>query len=68
VSIALDGSRMAVGGGIENGYQIWDLEPDHWVGAACRIAGRNLTEEEWAAKIGDFAEYRPTCPQFPFGR
>ncbi len=67
VSMALDGSRMAIGGGIQNGYQIWDLDPDHWVEAACRLAGRNLTEEEWAANIGDLAEYRPTCPQFPFG-
>ena len=66
-SIALDGSRMAIGGGIENGYQIWDLDPDHWVEAACRLAGRNLTEEEWATNIGDLAEYGPTCPQFPFG-
>ena len=66
VSIALDGSRMAIGGGIENGYQIWDLDPDHWVEAACRLAGRNLTEEEWATNIGDLAEYGPTCPQLPF--
>ena len=66
-SIALDGSRMAIGGGIENGYQIWDLDPDHWVEAACRLAGRNLTEEEWATNIGDLAEYGPTCPQLPFG-
>jgi DNA-binding SARP family transcriptional activator/WD40 repeat protein len=65
-SIALDGSRMAIGGGIENGYQIWDLDPDHWVEGACRLAGRNLTRQEWATNIGELAEYRPTCPQFPF--
>ena len=58
---------MAIGGGIENGYQIWDLDPDHWIEAACRLAGRNLTAEEWATNIGDLAEYRPTCPQLPFG-
>ena len=46
VSIALDGSRMALGGGIENGYQIWDLDPTSWVEAACRLVGRNLNEQE----------------------
>ena len=66
VSIALDGSRMAIGGGNENGYQIWDLDVDHWVEAACRLAGRNLTAQEWADNIGELAEYRPTCPEFQF--
>jgi DNA-binding SARP family transcriptional activator/WD40 repeat protein len=65
VSIALDGSVMALGGGTENGYQVWDLDPDHWVDAACRLAGRNLTRQEWDTNIGDLAEYRPTCSQFP---
>jgi hypothetical protein len=46
VSIALDGSRMALGGGIENGYQIWDLDPTSWIDAACRLVGRNLNEQE----------------------
>jgi DNA-binding SARP family transcriptional activator/WD40 repeat protein len=65
-TIALDGSRMAIGGGIENGYQIWDLDPAHWEEAACRLAGRNLTRQEWETNIGDLANYRTTCPQFPF--
>jgi DNA-binding SARP family transcriptional activator/WD40 repeat protein len=65
LSIAHDGSIIAFGGGIDNGYQVWDLNPQHWVGAACRLAGRNLTRQEWETNIGNLAAYRPTCPQFP---
>ena len=36
LSIAHDGSVIAFGGGIDNGYQVWDLDPQHWVAAACR--------------------------------
>jgi WD40 repeat protein len=63
-TIALDGSRMAIGGGIENGYQIWDLDPNHWVEAACRLAGRNLTPTEWDSYLAAVGDYRPTCPQY----
>ena len=51
-----DGRWLAVGGqpnvndGIQPGdtvdqraTQIWDLDPAHWMSAACRVAGRNLT-------------------------
>ena len=64
-AIALDsqGSRLAVNGA--DGVQIWDLDPDRWVEAACEIAGRNLTREEWATNVGELAPYRATCPQFP---
>ncbi len=64
VTMSADGSVMAVSGGIENGYQIWDLELEHWVEAACRIAGRNLTRQEWNTNIGDLAEFHTTCPEF----
>ena len=50
-----------------NPTQIWDLDPAHWVSAACGVAGRNLTRDEWATHIGDLSPYRPTCPQFPSG-
>ena len=64
VTMSADGSVMAMSGGIENGYQIWDLELEHWVEAACRIAGRNLTRQEWNTNIGDLAEFNTTCPEF----
>jgi hypothetical protein len=40
----------------------WDLRPDTWVAAACRIAGRDLTRSEWRAAFGD-REFRRTCSQ-----
>ena len=33
--------------------------------AACRVAGRNLTRDEWASNIGTLAPYRATCPDLP---
>jgi WD40 repeat protein len=38
----------------------WDLRPSAWVTAACRLAGRDLTEAEWRQHLGDRA-YRKTC-------
>jgi hypothetical protein len=58
-----DGQQAAMSTG--QGIVVWDLDPDHWVEAACQIAGRNLTHAEWDQYIGDLAPYRQTCPQFP---
>jgi WD40 repeat protein len=66
-AIALDpaGTRLAVNG--VDGVQIWDLDPDRWVEAACELAGRNLTREEWATNVGELAPYGATCERFPIG-
>jgi hypothetical protein len=58
-----DGLEAAVA--TDQGIVIWDLDPDHWVDAACQIAGRNLTRIEWAQYVGDLAPYRSTCPAYP---
>ena len=39
----------------------WDTSPDHAVEFACRVAGRDFTEEEWADHFGD-RPFRQTCP------
>ncbi len=57
-----DGMELAVD--TEQGIVVWDLDPDHWVDAACDVAGRNLTHTEWDQYIGDLAPYRATCPQY----
>jgi len=49
------------------GIAIWDLDPNHWVDAACQLASRNLTREEWATYVGDLADYHATCPDLPVG-
>jgi hypothetical protein len=50
---------------VPGGIAIWDLDPDSWVAAACELASRNLTREEWKTYVGTPAEYHATCPQFP---
>jgi WD40 repeat protein len=44
----------------------WDPRPDAWVDYACNVAGRNLTQAEWAEFFAD-QPYHATCPQFPEG-
>ncbi len=59
-----DGLEMLFGGGINNDMVAWDLDPQHWITAACTLAGRNLTREEWDTYLGDLRDYRSTCPDF----
>jgi DNA-binding SARP family transcriptional activator/WD40 repeat protein len=54
-----DGKRLAVTA--DAGLAIWNLDPSDWYGAACRLAGRDLTREEWDAYIGDLAPYHAAC-------
>ena len=53
-----DGLAMAVT--VDDGVAVWDLDPDHQYETACRIAGRELTAEEWATYLGDAAQVA-TC-------
>jgi WD40 repeat protein len=39
----------------------WSLSDDALTETACRIVGRDLTEDEWAKYIGDSVPYRATC-------
>jgi WD40 repeat protein len=38
----------------------WRLGVDAWVAAACRLAGREMTREEWHSYLGD-RRYSPVC-------
>jgi WD40 repeat protein len=38
----------------------WDPSPSTWVAAACRMAGRDLTEAEWRSYLPNRA-YEPVC-------
>ena len=55
-----DGLEMAIGS--DTGTSIWDLDPDHWVTAACAMAGRDLTRQEWDTYLSWAGPYRETCP------
>ena len=55
-----DGSKLIVvftdGGGV-----VWPASVTAWMRHACRVAGRNLTREEWSRFVGNRA-YAKTCP------
>ena len=53
VDLRSDGAKAALPGPDGIGPVLWDLHPDHWVTAACAIAGRNLTRDEWGTYIGN---------------
>jgi serine/threonine protein kinase/WD40 repeat protein/DNA-binding winged helix-turn-helix (wHTH) protein len=59
-----DGKQLAVGGGSGQEFTLWDLDPEHWITEACRIAGRNLTPLEWETHLGDLGDYHRTCPEY----
>jgi hypothetical protein len=40
----------------------WDSRLERAVQFACRVAGRDFTDEEWSDHFGDRPD-RPTCPQ-----
>jgi WD40 repeat protein/DNA-binding SARP family transcriptional activator/tRNA A-37 threonylcarbamoyl transferase component Bud32/energy-coupling factor transporter ATP-binding protein EcfA2 len=44
----------------DTSIQIWSIDANEWRAAACRAAGRNLTQDEWK-KYGPNAPYRATC-------
>jgi WD40 repeat protein len=54
-----DGVELALD--VEDGILLWDLDPGRQFEAVCRIAGRDLTEGEWATYLADFGEPRSTC-------
>jgi hypothetical protein len=58
--LAPDGHRLAYD--VPDGAVIWDLHPDVLRAAACRVAGRDLTADEWQQYIGVLAPHRPLCP------
>jgi WD40 repeat protein len=56
-----DGNEIAVG--TSRGVVVWDLDPETLMQAACRVAGRDITESEWRENIGSLAPYRSICAE-----
>ncbi|MFE6967591.1 BTAD domain-containing putative transcriptional regulator [Agromyces sp. NPDC057679] len=54
-----DGQEVAMN--VAGGVAVWDLRPETHADAACRMAGRDLTPEEWNTYLGDLGTYRSTC-------
>ncbi|MFE5672043.1 BTAD domain-containing putative transcriptional regulator [Agromyces sp. NPDC056523] len=57
--IRADGTELAVN--VPGGIALWDLRPSSHADAACKMAGRDLTQDEWLTYLGDFGPYRSTC-------
>ena len=45
--LSADGSRL-VAASLTRRAVRWDLEPEAWNRHACRVAGRELAQQEWA--------------------
>ncbi|KRE28525.1 hypothetical protein ASG80_21020 [Agromyces sp. Soil535] len=54
-----DGTELAVN--VPAGIALWDLRPSSHADAACRMAGRDLTRDEWIAYLSALGPYRSTC-------
>ena len=65
IDLSDDGSAAAIGLGDMRGVAMWNLDPQRWVTAACAIAGRNLTRDEWTTYVGSLGSYHSTCPEYP---
>jgi WD40 repeat protein len=60
-SISPDGQQLAIPVG-RLGVALWDLHQAHWSDAACRVAGRSLTQAEWDHYLGTrWGPYHQTC-------
>ena len=55
-----DGHTLLVAGR-DGAVHTLDTRLESWIDRACAVAGRNLTEDEWAEAIGD-RPYHETCP------
>jgi WD40 repeat protein len=58
-SLRPDGRELAVV--LDDGVQVWNLDSAVQLEAACRIAGRDLTRDEWEEHLGEVAPYHSTC-------
>ena len=47
------------------GGEVWNISPSNLRSAACGLAGRNLTEQEWQKYLSWAGPRRATCPQYP---
>jgi WD40 repeat protein len=56
----LEGSPTVLITGVDGTTYRWDTDPASWLKAACDIAGRNLSRQEWRETFGE-RPYHRTC-------
>jgi WD40 repeat protein len=47
---------------------LWDVSYESWQALACRMANRNMDEEEWSTNMGPDVDYQCTCDELPSGK
>ncbi|MDR7253853.1 DNA-binding SARP family transcriptional activator/WD40 repeat protein [Nocardioides sp. BE266] len=57
-----DGRTVLIAPFLGHAVYVWDPSPERALEFACRMAGRDLTEAEWAENFPD-QPYRETCPE-----
>ena len=61
-----DGTLLATTG-VDGRAMVWEVDPKVWRQRACKIAGRNLTREQWRLYLPSGTAYRATCGEWPTG-
>ncbi|MFY9610837.1 MAG: AAA family ATPase [Blastocatellia bacterium] len=62
VDFSPDGRWLASASSEEHGSIVrWEVDTDTWLSRACKVVGRNFTEDEWKQFFGD-QKFRITCP------
>ena len=54
-----DGLEVAVS--VPEGVVLWDIDPEHQFENVCRMAGRDLTDNEWRTYLAEFGDQQSTC-------
>jgi hypothetical protein len=54
-----DGTQLAIG--TQRGVVVWNFSANQLVAAACRIAGRTLTRDEWRHYVGAQFTFSTLC-------
>jgi tetratricopeptide (TPR) repeat protein len=63
VAFSPDGQTVATGSSDQT-IRLWRVSVEPWATRACRVAGRNLSWDEWQHYLGD-RPYQKTCPSLP---
>ena len=56
-----DDSVLIVPWGPEAAVYVWDPSPERAADFACRVVGREMTQQEWSDHFGD-RPYQDPCP------